>query len=260
MWNIQTLALLLCHLFIDGNFQNAHILHDPNVLDGHLLTSIESICPYQIPWLTTDISEKSPLLWNMNENTDRILQLIFIDPIRLPESIEKLRNYFTFYRIFVFHSLDENQVLEQMATIKKLSPINNSSTLIVYYDENNDLICMNVNGNTHSITIPNSVTSIENVNFFDVTFGEHERSESIVIGVSAIILNKDDPKSYSPVHGFLYFANYFSSVLNAPYINITRRVKRIASIPEKTLQSIHKPTKYHKELSLDYESSVDGKQ
>lgn len=46
------LALFICTLFTDGRFQYVHILYD-----GRLAIEISSICPNEISWHQTDISE-----------------------------------------------------------------------------------------------------------------------------------------------------------------------------------------------------------
>lgn len=55
--NFQTfhsLALFICHLFVDGKFRTAHIVHDQNVFDPRLISEIHLNCFEPIPYVLTD--------------------------------------------------------------------------------------------------------------------------------------------------------------------------------------------------------------
>lgn len=53
----HSLALFICHLFIDGKFRSGHVLYEPNALDDRIFTEIKSICPEPMPWQTIDITQ-----------------------------------------------------------------------------------------------------------------------------------------------------------------------------------------------------------
>lgn len=100
--NFHNLALVICHLFIDGHFRSVHILYEPNIFFDHFINDIESICPRPISWESTDVTKLSSLSRRSVEHTDHILQLIFLDPTSITAKIDKSRESPTFYRLFIF--------------------------------------------------------------------------------------------------------------------------------------------------------------
>ena len=75
-WN---LTLLICQLFMGGNFSVVNILHHPKAIDDGIFRHLDSACSVQIPKTIIDIAiEFSTLLLDQSQRTDRILQLIFL--------------------------------------------------------------------------------------------------------------------------------------------------------------------------------------
>lgn len=93
--NFNDLALFICHLFVDGHFRTGHILYNQNLFDGHLISEFNSVCPETIPWLMTDVTKTSSVLWDTKDRTDNILQLIFFEPGNSLKEIDKYKNYLT---------------------------------------------------------------------------------------------------------------------------------------------------------------------
>lgn len=85
--NFLNLSLLICDLFVGGNFRTAHILYHPEVFDDRILNDIDSACPFQMPRTTIDISAPESAFSNQNQRTDRILQIIFLPPLQLGENM-----------------------------------------------------------------------------------------------------------------------------------------------------------------------------
>lgn len=121
IYNYYNLALFICHLFIDGQFRTGHILYDPIQLDDRLIAEVDRICPHSIPWVTTEVNRDFSLPWNSNNQTDHILQLIFIDPNHLPENIDDLKYLFAYYNLYIIQSTNEINPKNPSATILKLS-------------------------------------------------------------------------------------------------------------------------------------------
>lgn len=117
---LQNLAFLICHLLADGHFRSGHILYDSNVFDGRLIDEIRTTCPHQVPWLTTDVTRLSSTPWQPNDRTDHILRLIIFDPKHLAREIHDFKEYFTFYRIFVFYSDNEQDMEDQISVMRNL--------------------------------------------------------------------------------------------------------------------------------------------
>lgn len=203
--NFHNLALFICQLLIDGRFRSGHILNDPNVFDGRLITEIESICPRQFPWQISDISQPFIPSWESHQLTDNILQLIFCDPKFMSVKIYQFKGYFIHYQIFIFSSIDETDTKGPISVIKKLNPIilRSLSTLVLHYNTENGLIHVHskpnilTDGSRNSeeplvvdlkaITIRKQNIDIDHGDLFDRTFGNYERKQSIVIGVDGWI-------------------------------------------------------------------------
>lgn len=270
--NLYNLALFICHLFNDGQFQIGHILYDPKVFDGSLVTKIDSIC--LIPWLKFDITQNSSLTWHQGERTDHILQLIHFDPRFLPEQIDEFKENFTFYRIFLFPTTDEISMKQRISVIGKSNPILSSNPLILHYDSKNDLIYVHLtsefsakseileereNINPSDQLVRDSPSPVhENKNLFDRTFRDFDRKQPIVIKVPVARRTKDGQTIIVYVFDQHYFANYFLSTLHITYVNMT-----FVPIDNPTASStnqllVPKQRKYHiKDLSLEYEPVND---
>lgn len=269
--NFHSLALFICHLFVDGNFKTAHILNDPNIFDGHLIADVVSICPRHVPWITTDVTQKSALPWQPNKRsqTDHILQLIFLDSTKLIQEIENFKKYFVFYRLFIFSGTDEITRENDISAIKKLSPSFNSSSLTLHYSPKNGSISVlwiqnngNAVDNARASDTPTQINiqDIQNEsistheNFFSRTFGEYERKWSMAIKIPVQVDLKNGEISLVTIDGNLQFANFFNSYLNTSYINMTCIASGLYNCPWKHQQFIHKKTKLFKELTLEYEN------
>lgn len=120
--NYHTLALFICHLFIDGKFRTAHYLFDPNIFDDLLISEVNSVCSDPIPTLTMDISK--PIFGTTEQYAQHeTILLIFFDPNHLPKSAIKLRRYLTFLRLFIFCTPGELDVKRTLTSIEKIKII-----------------------------------------------------------------------------------------------------------------------------------------
>lgn len=229
--NFHSLALFVCHLFIDGNFRNGHILYDPKVYDGHLKIQIDSICPNQIPWHRTDITEANLSPKNFSASTDDILQLIFLDPQHSKENIDKVKDASTYYRIFVFVSNeDEIDSVKESLRVTKRHLMTDSHALILHYDskdedihvgwilENHDGKDKTTDSDMTAIALPSQPNNDNHMNSFDRTFGQYERMQSIIVG-APVYLNRVD--GYIFLYRIMYMTNYFAAVLHSPVIKLT---------------------------------------
>lgn len=258
--NFHNLALFICHLFIDGGFRHGHILYDPKVFDNHLITKIDSICLVKIPWLTTDFTQPSTLAWHHSERTDHILQLIFFDPNHLAEDIDKFKDYFTFYRIFVFDSTAtkiKTQQQPRKSIIRERNPVFNSSSLILEYNTDNDLVSVTGETTLNSTKYSIRNKSIKYEHIFDETFGKFEQLRPIAVRALGVFRDKGGQSTYDPLHGQLYYANFFALNLNETYLNMTFAPVGSfnGSWPYKTV--IQNKRKYYKELLLEFKPVDD---
>lgn len=236
--SFHQLTIFICHLFIDGHFRTAHILYDPNAFDGQLINDIYSNCPASIPWLITDVTKPFSTSWQPNENTDHILQLIFIDPNYLPEDIDSLREIFTYYQIIIVSSAVGSNMMDQAAVSNQFKTNRTNVPLILIQNPVNDLmliqrsstsnetaeVCSNVNAmlSYGRIEANHRMCDNKRKNMFDLTFGANEKMWFLTVSY---------PVAYSPNQniiridevwqGMPFVANLYVSILNASYINRT---------------------------------------
>lgn len=102
------------------------------MFNGRLIGETRAICPNQVSWLTTDVTRLSSIPWQPNDRTDHILQLIFFDPKHLAREIHDFKEYFTFYRIFVFYSNNEEDMEDQISVMRNLFHIFIYDALILH--------------------------------------------------------------------------------------------------------------------------------
>lgn len=258
---------------MDGNFRNGHILYDPDIFDGHLVTEIESICPRPFPWQTTDITRPSEPR-NPNESTDRILQLIFFNPETLAEEIVHSEEYFTYYRMFVFSSPNEIDAEEPVTVIKGQNINFGSTNFVLHHNTETELIYIHGLPNTadasveleklmrpdpKAIALPNSKFNVDNVNLFDRTFGKHDQLQSIMIRVGGYFHVSPSYRGtdFKAHPSRLYFTNYYLRTLNTPYIKVSYVNVENQKEPTKDEIITVNQRKYYKELSNDFQQFVE---
>lgn len=190
--HFYNLAFFICQLFVDGQFQTSHIIYDPNVFSSQLITEIQLNCPYSIAWVTTDVNRPPSQLWQPNQNTDRILQLVFFDPDHLPKDINDFKGLYTFYQIFVISSDKQKTVEHQISLLKQSKMVQTGNSLILVHGSldgspiwihrssfgeamaRGDEICLNDDINT--IGTNDQMCKSDRKNLFDQTFGGYERT------------------------------------------------------------------------------------
>lgn len=259
--NFYNLALFICQLLIDGNFRNSHILYNPKVFDGRLITEIASICPQSFLWQTTDVTQSSPLHRSPSDHT---LQLIFFDPEHLTAEFKQFEKSFDFYRIFIFPSNDEIETKEHISVLKQLNGLN-SATLVLQCSSADgsifvDWISKTVGGiseermdvDPKAIAVRNQKADDDQENLFDRTFGKYERMQSTIIRVGGFIHRREKLSDFSMIPRTTFFANYYLSALNAPYIKVSymNAVNPLAPPTDEIV--LPKKRKYHEELSDEY--------
>lgn len=266
--NFSNLVLFICQLFIDGNFRIGHILYDPTVFDGRLLTEIEMNCPNQ--WKITDITKPSISPWNP-ENTDDILQLIFFDPNNLSEKIYLFNEYSTHHQIFAFCSNDESDIEKPLSIIGKLNPISllSFSTLVLHFDTDNGMIHINWipniltdgNGKTEkklsldskAISVRNQNTDIDRLNLFDQTFGKYEEKHKTAIISSGWIEGNVLSTELATNRRKRHFTNYYLLALNT-FMRVRFIINSNIKAPPIYQNYMLKQHKFYKELFYDYKS------
>lgn len=270
--NFYNLACFICHLFIDGQFRDGHILYHSRMFDDSLITEIDSICSDPIPWKFTDTSNPSVLSPPENLRTDYTMQLIFFDPEYSSEQIDQFKEYFSFYRIFIFPLVSQDDIQMHIFVLEKLKSINRSKTLILHYDSKTGSMhvhrifdSMNIIFPTNAKDLESDTTSqfitkprerVEHSNSFDQTFGEVEKSHPIEIKAACTFYTDNGHKKCFPLKANLFSVNYFSSTLNAMRINM--KLKEINSDESESNEIVTiKRRKFYNDFAVEYESTND---
>lgn len=188
--SFQSLALLICHLFIDGDFRIVHVAYDQNIFDKQLTIHINSICPQMISWKFTDINSPVEVTFDQFDSLDNILQLIFLCPIFFEDYVKFFSesNFLVYYyRVFILPSTNENETENQFSVFKTFNV--GSSALLLYYDLLSDEIFMNwmsINDFDEGEWRPTTVSINGEANMFDRTFGVYEAARSFIINVICV--------------------------------------------------------------------------
>lgn len=265
--NFQTfhsLALFICHLFVDGKFRTAHIVHDQNVFDLRIISEIHLNCFEPIPYVLTDVTRPFVLPWTSIELSDHILQLILFDPDQLPTHSDDDMLIFVFYRLFVLSATDDTIVRDQILKLNTAKITSDSSVLIIHQSVDSNLVCVHaeigelsdISGNFGSV-VPRDVLEqkVQNENLFDSTFGKLEQKRQIVIkhhnmrfeGQSN--LESKIPETWN---GVPFTINYFQTTLNASYLNLTTQIWGTSELRHQTL--IQKSSRSYQELTREYDA------
>lgn len=101
--NFRKLAILICHLFIGGQFRMVNILYHSDGLDHRIFNAIDSYCPNEISQMQINLNLTEIFEWNYKQHNDHILQIIFVKADRLNEVDTALERFFAYYRLFVFN-------------------------------------------------------------------------------------------------------------------------------------------------------------
>lgn len=228
--SFRNLALLICHLFIDGTFRTSHLLYDPDCFDDNVLVEIQSICPQPIPWKLTNIYGYSLLPWEYQVDTeDNVLQLLFFKPKDLMGQINYFKIYFNFFQIFVLPHTDEIETKEQYSIIRDFVFKSDANALIVYYDRSDSEVFVNWlpinNYNDYQsdwqpkrMSTDPQTNLIDCTDIFERTFGEYDRRRSIEInGVCRTPNNKS--RCVLPLYESIRMS-YYHQQLPKSYINV----------------------------------------
>lgn len=256
--NFYNLALFICHLFIDGEFQSGHVVYDPKIFPDQLIAEIQSNCPRFIPWQLTDVTKTHATLCQPNQNTDHILQLVFLDPKHSSQEIDK--ELFVFHRIFITSTENENKIID----LQKSNTGQHNNLMVLHYNpmEGSIRIYRLLNKNPimtetevcsadeQSHILPDHKIKSKQTNIFDLTFGEYERTW--LAKVSYTILNSQKETQYMLTNAFT--ANYLVSQFNALYINQSHvRIENGVSVIENRI-IYPRYRKLYGDLTNDYDT------
>lgn len=131
--NFASLAALICHLIIGGQFQVVHLFYDSSTLDRYLITEIG--CLHQVSWIGVDVNSNVSK-WYYQDRKERTIQLIFPNlNTSNPSHISKIENFTVYHRLFIFILDDStNRSLERILEYGKNEIISTQGSLLILYD------------------------------------------------------------------------------------------------------------------------------
>lgn len=183
--------------------------------------------------------------------------------------MSQLTESFTFYRIFVFHSTNNQIDLEELASkIEKRISEFDSNTLIVNCDTKDgnvelkrilkkDDVIPNlktfIHQNQHSeATATRKQTDIGVTSLFEQIYGEYERRRPISIRAYLYYEIKSDYLKNYPDFHTLFLANYFVSALNTSNIYMTYIFGNDTYLSSVERFVEQKQSRQYKEFIVDY--------
>lgn len=214
--NFQKLAILICNLFIGGQFQLAFIRFDSNSLNYRFLREINSNCPNDVTLIIINRNEIPQ--WNLNYTRDQILEINFLSQLPRQE-VESSERYSAYYRLFIFNSHNEQNVRMKEYNGSTFNPGTNS--MVLFHDTGNDetkarLLNDDFTLFGRSIEWKNESSSSESV--FEMSFGEREKFRKL--GVHRVIFSCDGkrPEILGTNNLWNYLCNFYFTQMNMLFI------------------------------------------
>lgn len=212
--NFKRMALLVCNLFMNGQFGTVHLINDSTLLSHQLLFNLNSICPTYIPIVTNSVTSTAHLSsWNQSQRTDYILQLICVDSLN--GITDRFNDSTFFYTIYIVSFAEYKEDLIQ--ELKKLDGVFSNSIFLVH----------NVTLDTNEVYVRGSLEEPVYVsdkslmeNMFAQTFGKLESSSLLAIQYShetSCHSVEQNRRSVFPIIQQI-LANYYSSRMNITFL------------------------------------------
>ena len=255
------LSLLICHLFVGGKFQLVNILYHPSAFDDRFLVSMDSVCPFEIPKTTQDISTNETILIDRrNQRTDEILQLIFLPPDQLIEKINGIVNFLTFYRIFVFTTSVQMDLSEIMSIVK---PNHSSSTLLLIYNTLSNVLSEFILSRSSIKSVElnlelNRNGQLDSNELFDSVFGDSASGRFLVASmVHEYLCEPKQAEAYNLTRRMVRaFASLFYTQMKLSFVDGGIFNCSTLSIKHKRLRPITRS--FYSDYSFEYESDPDA--
>lgn len=254
--NFYNLTCLICHLVIGGQFRVVEILYSPGTLDHRLLSEIKKNCGDEFLWKMADITK--PLsAQSIDKIPGRLIQLIFLGKNREFEKNQLTTFFPNSYRIFIFHSHNNEIPMPMLSQSKTLHKSNMNSIALLHNSANDSIQGFLMNDDDLSLfddqiqvkqKNQNDIT-INSKEIFKNIFGKREQMQAFgIIDPTIIICYYIDLPIKAWKFGLFYqfVAKFFLTQLNMNFINIKCNGKN------RYLRHISKPV--YNELSLEMES------
>lgn len=197
--------------------------------------------------------------WNANDNMNNVLHLHFLDPNNLTDEMDQLENQIRYYRVFIFLSIDPIDSEQQTSTFSMLRDLTDSKDLIVCYNARNvsifiDSIDANEESSLKLVYVVNRDTNYGQIDLFDRTFGEFERTQSIVIQrISHSDKSLHGVDFYTHFNPKVFWMHFYYMHLNNTSINMTWIDNTESSPFETKRHCALQPADYYKEVASKYQ-------
>lgn len=259
--NFLKLSLLICHLFAGGNFRMAHILYHHEAFDDRFLYGIDSACSTQIPKMTIDISAPETFEPDHTEDqqTDNILQIIFLSRDKMAENMKRIKGSLSFYRIFVFSfSQDRDFDRKWMDDIESIKDKNSSSLLLIHNRSSGTVKPFHLSKTSVEPIDLQTNPSKSDKDLFESALGEESQGRSFA--VSYVNNAQCNPSSASRMELLInrnqFVANLYFKRLNMSYIDaISYRCNQSTTVNvyHTAVKPIRRP--FYTELTTDFEQT-----
>lgn len=218
----QNLSILICHLFIGGQFRMTNVIFEPNSFDFRLINQIESICPMEIIWTFIDVTESSTPTLNNDLAKDQILQIIFMDFDHVSQRTKISEQFPAYYRLFIFNTFGDKELsLPSIPINISFNPSTNS--LVLFYSLQKDTFnTFLIDDKFRILTKINHENTFSmdsnSKDIFNTIFGERERNR--ILGVYYPISACEQSKERTHVENLYkrYVANFYFLRMNMTFI------------------------------------------
>lgn len=226
------LTLFVCRLFAGGGFRAAHILYENVAFDDGFLSELDS-CPFHIPRTVTDVPESGQISFEQDKDeyqrSDHILQLIFLQHNQKAETLKRVSGLLTFYRIFIFSSIQNLELQAKWSENIWNDLSRNSSTLIIFHNKSNGgirLYSLSKMQTTpsESINLPKMLTVDRDEDLFDSMLGENALDHSFgIIYVDRIYCSSVNASfELEKAIAHFYFKRFKMSYMDSIYYNCNK--------------------------------------
>lgn len=256
--NFLNLSLLICHLFAGGNFRMAHILYHHEAVDDRFLYGIDSACSTQIPEMTTDIS--APEIFEPDhtedQQTDYILQIIFLSRDKMAENMKRIKGSLPFYRIFVFSFSQDRDDQKWMDDIESIKDKNSSSLLLIHNRSSGTVKPFHLSKTSVEPIDLQTNPSKSDKDLFESALGEESQGRSFAVSYVNNAQCNTSSRMELQLNRTRFVAILYFKRLNMSYIDaLSYRCNQSTSVNvyHTAVKPIRRP--FYTELSTDFEQT-----
>lgn len=209
------MALLICNLYINGQFGTVHLINDSTLLAHQLLFNLNTICPAYVPIVANSVTSTHLSSLNQSQRTDNILHLIYVDSLN--GITDRFNDSSLFYTIYIVSYAEYKEDLIRELKKMHFDEVFSNSLLLVLNGtlDTNEVY---VRGSLEEPIYVNDQSLMENM--FAQTFGKLESSSLLAIQYThetSCHSVEQNRRSVFPIIQQI-LANYYSSRMNITFL------------------------------------------